>query len=156
MHVNDMEKLANNFYEFLKTNWYFKKSPHFDPEVDWLIKVRGKYQVHNNFRILSFFALGNWQVFSCDCELGVFSRSSLNCRLKNVWSLLTNVNACKNILVVISMMERPLCATVLCALYLEWGNPICYVLVLYALIGDCSFRSIKNNPQGGDKKDEEY
>lgn len=72
MHVNDMEKLANNFYEFLKTNWYFKKSPHFDPEVDWLIKDRGKYQVHNNFRILSFFALGNWQVFLYNCELGMF------------------------------------------------------------------------------------
>ena len=54
------------------------------------------------------------------------------------------------------MMNRPLYETVLCVLYLEWGNPSCCVPVLRALIGDCRFRSIKNNPQGGDKKDEKY
>ena len=30
------------------------------------------------------------------------------------------------------------------------------VSVLRALTGDCIFRSVKNNPQGGDKKDEKY
>ena len=57
-----------------------------------------------------------------------------------------SVNACKNILVVVLMMDRPLCATVLHALCLEWGNPNCSVPVLCALIGDCIFRSTKNNP----------
>ena len=54
------------------------------------------------------------------------------------------------------MMDRLLCATVLRVLYLEWGNPRCYVPVLRALIGDCIFRSTKNNPQGSDKKNEKY
>ena len=49
-----MEELANKFYGFLKTNGYFKESLHFDPEVEWLIKDRENYQVHSNFRILSF------------------------------------------------------------------------------------------------------
>ena len=53
-------------------------------------------------------------------------------------------------------MDRPLYAIVLCTLYLEWGNPICYALVLYALIDDCRFRSTKNNSQGGEKTDEKY
>ena len=50
------------------------------------------------------------------------------------------------------MMDRPLNVYVLCALWFEWGNPICYVFVFYALIDDCSFRSTKNNPQGGKKR----
>ena len=68
----------------------------------------------------------------------------------------TTLNACKNILVVSQVMDRPLGKHVLRALNFEWGNPRCCVPVLRALIGDCSFRSIKNNPQGGDKKDEKY
>ena len=66
------------------------------------------------------------------------------------------LNACKNILVVSQVMDRPLCATVLSALYLEWGNPSCYVPVSRALTGDCIFRSVKSDPQGGGKKDETY
>ena len=50
------------------------------------------------------------------------------------------------------MMDRPLYATVLCTLYLEWGNPRCCVPVLRAQVGDCKFRSAKNNLQGGKKK----
>ena len=53
-------------------------------------------------------------------------------------------------------MDRPLCATVLRVLYLEWGNPRCCVPTPRALTGDCIFRSAKNSPQGGDKKDEKY
>ena len=54
------------------------------------------------------------------------------------------------------MMDRPLFVHVLHALYIEWGSLRCCVPVPRALIGDCSFRSIKNNLQGGDKKDEKY
>ena len=68
----------------------------------------------------------------------------------------TSLNACKNILVVNPVIDQPLTITVLRALYLEWGNPRCCVLVLRARIGDCIFRSIKNNPQGGVEKDERY
>ena len=39
-----------------------------------------------------------------------------------------SLNACKNILVVILMMDCPFCETVLCALYLEWGNLRCCML----------------------------
>ena len=67
-----------------------------------------------------------------------------------------SLNACKNILVVVQVMDRPLCATVLRALNFEWGNQRCCVPVPRALIGDYRFRSIRNNPQGGDKKDEKY
>ena len=74
---------------------------------------------------------------------------------KYLFDILT-LNACKNILVVIQVMDRPLWKHVLRVLNFEWGNPSCYVPVLRALIGDCSFRSIKNNPQGDDKKDEKY
>ena len=69
---------------------------------------------------------------------------------------LSILNACKNILVVVQVMDRPLCETVLRALNFEWGNPSCCVPVHHALIGDCSFQSAKNNLQGDDKKDEKY
>ena len=53
-------------------------------------------------------------------------------------------------------VDRPLDHHVLRALKFEWGNPSCWVPVLRALIGDCSFRSAKNNPQGGERKDEKH
>ena len=62
------------------------------------------------------------------------------------------LNACKNILVVSQVMDRPLWKHVLRALYLEWGNPNCCVLMLRALIGDCIFRSVKSSPQEDGKK----
>ena len=49
-----MEKLANEFYGFLRTNGYFKKLPEFDPEVEWLIRNREVHQVRSSFRLLSF------------------------------------------------------------------------------------------------------
>ena len=55
----------------------------------------------------------------------------------------TSLNACKNILVVVQVTDRPLCATVLRALNFEWGNPSCCVPVLRALIGDESSNSSK-------------
>ena len=39
----------------------------------------------------------------------------------------------------------------------RWPPPQrCCVSVLRALIGDCIFRSVRNNPQGNEKKDEKY
>ena len=49
-----MEKFANELYDFLETNEYFKKIPKFDSEVEWLIKERENCQRYSNFRILSF------------------------------------------------------------------------------------------------------
>ena len=62
----------------------------------------------------------------------------------------------RNKLVVIQVMDRLLYTAVLHALYLEWGNPRCCVPMPRALTGDCIFRSIRNNPQGDDEKDEKY
>ena len=62
------------------------------------------------------------------------------------------MNACKNILVVVQVMDRPLCNHVPSTLTFEWGNPSCCVPVPRALTGDCIFRSVKSNPHGGDKK----
>ena len=53
--------------------------------------------------------------------------------LAYAYSNISSLNACKNILVVVHVMDRPLCETVLCTLYPEWGNPRCCVPVLRAL-----------------------
>ena len=66
----------------------------------------------------------------------------------------TTLNACKNILNITRVTDRPLWKHVLRALYLEWGNQNCGVPVPRALMSDCIFRSVKSSPQGGDKKDE--
>ena len=49
-----MEKLANEFYGFLRTNGHFKKSPDFKSEVEWLIENRERHQIRSSFRLLSF------------------------------------------------------------------------------------------------------
>ena len=46
-------------------------------------------------------------------------------------------------LVVIPVMDRSLRKHMLRTFNFEWDNSICYVLVLHALIDDCSFRSLK-------------
>ena len=58
-------------------------------------------------------------------------------------SIHVSLNACKNILVVSQMMDRPLGKHVLRALNFEWGNPRCCVPVLRALTTDCIFRSLQ-------------
>lgn len=54
MQMNDMQKLGNELYNFLKTKDYFKESPHLNPKVEWLIKDRERCQLYSNMRILSF------------------------------------------------------------------------------------------------------
>lgn len=49
-----MKKLGNELYDFLKSNEYLKKSPHFNPNAEWLIKEREMCQLNSNSRILSF------------------------------------------------------------------------------------------------------
>ena len=54
MQMNDMQKLGNELYNFLKTKDYFKESPHLNPKVEWLIKDRERCQLSSNNRILLF------------------------------------------------------------------------------------------------------
>ena len=95
-------------------------------------------------------------IFFLTCRPNLFSiilfifRTAVYHRLHTV--IERTLNACKNILVVTHVMDRPLCETVLRALYPEWGSPGRCVPVPRALTGDCIFRSVKSNPHGGDKK----
>ena len=54
-----------------------------------------------------------------------------------------------NAFVVSHVMKRPPVLYGPRALFQEWGNPSCCIIGLRALIGACSFRSVKH-PQGGE------
>ena len=95
-------------------------------------------------------------IFFLTCRPNLFSiilfifRTAVYHKLHTV--IERTLNACKNILVVSQVMDRPLGKHVLRALNFECGNPDRCVPVPCALTGDCIFRSVKSNPHGGDKK----